>query len=77
MSAADVGVEGWIVRDESSVNRCHLTPGHELGPGRPLSITSADPCWEPGGSPVWNNGGDLVMVLDANGRVVANSRYRD
>jgi len=72
-----VDVSEWTVRDESSAHRCRLPGGAEAGPGSPLEVSSADPCWQPGGSPVWNNGGDLVLLLDEHGRVVTHARYRD
>jgi hypothetical protein len=40
-----------------------------------MTIRSTDPGWVPGGSPVWSNGGDMVLVLDETGRVVARHRY--
>ena len=40
-----------------------------------LTITSDDPGWDPGGSPVWSNDGDIVMLLDRHGRVVDHWRY--
>jgi hypothetical protein len=72
-----VELAGWMVRDESSAHRCVLRSGSAIAPGQPLTLASADPCWDPGGSPVWNNGGDLVLLLDPTGRVVARARYRD
>ena len=38
-------------------------------------VTSADPGWDPGGGPVWNNSGDMALLLDRHGRVVARWRY--
>jgi hypothetical protein len=38
-------------------------------------VTSIDPCWDPGDSSVWNNGGDMTLLLDASGRVVTRHRY--
>jgi micrococcal nuclease len=72
-----VELGGWKARDESSAHRCVLRSGSSVAPGQTLTLTSADPCWEPGGSPVWNNGGDLVLLLDPTGRVVARTRYHD
>jgi micrococcal nuclease len=74
-SASDIS--GWTVRDESSAHRCHLGDGTRVPAGDRLRVTSADPCWSPGGSSVWNNGGDLILLLDDKGRVVAGARYRD
>lgn len=68
-------LSGWAVRDESSEHRCHLPSGTVIVEGGALTVTSADPCWDPGGRPVWNNGGDLVLLLDGSGRVMARHRY--
>lgn len=65
----------WRIRDESSLHRYEFPPGTVLGAGETITVTSDDPGWQPGGRPVWNNGGDLVMVLDENGRVVDHRRY--
>ena len=68
-------LEGWVIRDESSQHRCHLGPGVSLDPGTELRVTSADPCWDPGGTSVWNNGGDMALLQDPSGRVIARYRY--
>jgi endonuclease YncB( thermonuclease family) len=68
---------GWLLRDESSSNRCLMGDSVSVGPDHPLVVTSADRCWSPGTSPVWNNDGDMAMLLDRNGRVVARVRYSD
>ncbi|MGH8914094.1 MAG: thermonuclease family protein [Acidimicrobiia bacterium] len=70
---ADLG--GWTVRDESSAHRCSLPEGHVMAPGGDFDVTSSDPCWDPGQTPVWNNGGDMALLLDPAGRVVARHRY--
>ncbi len=75
-SATRVELDGWTVRDESSAHRCLLPTGSALAPGERLVVDSADPCWDQGGSPVWNNDGDLVLLLDEDGRVIARHRYR-
>jgi micrococcal nuclease len=69
-----VDLSGWTLRDESSRHRFTM-PDTTLAPGERLIVTSADPGWSPGGSPVWNNDGDIVMLLDRHGRVVASHRY--
>jgi Staphylococcal nuclease homologue len=76
-SESSVEVSGWTVRDESSLHRCRLGDGDRVTPQVALQIGSNHSCWDPGGSPVWNNGGDLVLLLDTYGRVVARSRYSD
>jgi endonuclease YncB( thermonuclease family) len=70
---AEVG--GWTIRDESSQHRCHLVPGTVVTEADRLIVTSVDECWDPGGSPVWNNRGDMILVLDDSGTVVARHRY--
>ena len=66
---------GWTIRDESSAHRCVVDDATLISADRPLTVTSADPCWEPGETPVWNNAGDLVLLLDQLGRVAARHRY--
>jgi endonuclease YncB( thermonuclease family) len=77
VSPEPVDLGGWTVRDESSAHRCLLPTGTNLIPGQSLAVSSADPCWDPGGSPVWNNDGDMVFLLDPSDRVVARARYHD
>lgn len=71
----EVDLTGWTLRDESSRHRFRFAEGTKLGSGERLTVTSADPGWSPGDSPVWNNDGDLILVLDQAGRVVARFRY--
>jgi micrococcal nuclease len=73
--SSEIDISRWVLRDESSLHRHLFEPGTRLSPGESLSITSADPLWEPGGGPVWNNDGDLIMLLDTSGRVVDAVRY--
>ncbi len=73
--AKKVNLSDWRLRDESSRHRYVFAEGTQLGPGESLAVTSADPGWVPGGSPVWSNGGDIVMLLDRQGRVVDHWRY--
>lgn len=74
-SDTPVDVAGWRIRDESSLHRFTFPPGTVLAPGETVTVTSADPGWVPGHSPVWNNGGDVVLVIDSFGRVVDRYRY--
>jgi endonuclease YncB( thermonuclease family) len=71
---AVVDLEGWVLRDESSRHRHHFG-SVVLDPGETVTVTSADPGWDPGGGSVWNNGGDMALLLDGGGRVVARLRY--
>ena len=73
--AAAVDLTGWVLRDESSRHRYRFTPGSMIGPGAEVTIRSSDPGWDPGDSAVWNNGGDMVLLLDGGGRVIARLRY--
>ena len=70
-----VDLSGWTVRDESSRHRFVFAAGTTLSAGEVLAITSADDGWTPGVSPVWNNGGDLALLQDPKGTVVACWRY--
>ncbi len=75
--AAPVDISGWALRDESSVNRYRFGPGTVIEPGYSIEVSSADPGWEPGDRPVWNNDGDTAILLTAQGTVVARLRYPD
>jgi len=70
-----VDLSDWVLRDESSRHRYTFDDGTALGPGASVVITSADPGWDPGDSPVWNNDGDMALLQDASGTVVARWRY--
>jgi hypothetical protein len=70
-----VDLSGWVLRDESSRHRYSFATGTRLAPGGTIAVSSSEPGWEPGGSPVWNNGGDMALLLDRTGRVVARWRY--
>lgn len=70
-----VAMGGWVLRDESSRHRFHFPRGFELGAGEVYPVRSSAPEWDPGDSPVWNNDGDIIMLLDHTGRVVSAHRY--
>ncbi len=72
-SMADLS--GWTLRDESSRHRYRFPTGVIMQPGARLTIGSDDKDWDPGGSPVWNNDGDMAILLDRDGRVVDRWRY--
>lgn len=76
-----VDLTGWVLRDESSQNRYHFPDGFRFHPGEGLAVYSG--CGEDGpvtlywcaDDPVWNNGGDTVLLLDPSGNVVVRLRY--
>lgn len=72
---APVDLSGWVLRDESTRHRFTFAAGTVLAPGGSLVIDSADPAWDPGGSAVWNNDGDMALLQDSNGTVIDRWRY--
>jgi hypothetical protein len=77
VNPGSVGVDlsGWLLRDESARHRFTFPVGTSLGPGDRLTVSSDDEGWSPGDGPVWNNGGDVALLLDPVGTVVARWRY--
>jgi len=73
--SAVADLSGWTLRDESSRHRYRFPTGASLQPGDKLTIGSDDSLWDPGGSPVWNNDGDMALLLDRHGRVAHRWRY--
>lgn len=72
-SELDIG--DWTLRDESSLHRHRFPIGTLIPIGGSVVVTSASPSWDPGGGPVWNNQGDLILLMDRSGRVVDAVRY--
>jgi endonuclease YncB( thermonuclease family) len=70
-----VDLSGWIIRDESSRHRFNFSSPTTIGPGETLVVTSADGGWDPGGSPVWNNDGDMALLEMPRGTIVSRWRY--
>ena len=70
-----VALGGWVLRDESSRHRYRFPTDAELAPGEVFVVSSDLPGWDPGGSPVWNNSGDMALLLDPRGTVVDRWRY--
>lgn len=70
-----VDLGGWAIRDESSRHRFRFADGTEIAPGHELSVSSDSPGWDPGGTPVWNNDGDMALLQKEDGAVVARWRY--
>ncbi len=72
-----IQLKGWTLRDESSLNRLAFDGSVTLASGERLTIASGcstDPGWC-GTTPIWNNDGDMALLLDEAGRVVARARY--
>ncbi len=70
--AVDIG--GWTLRDESSTNRYRFPTGTVLDPGDEIRVDSGATGFG-SGTPVWNNDGDMAILLDSNGRYVSRLRY--
>ena len=70
-----IDLSGWRLRDTSSRHRYTFPEGTSLGPGKVVVVDSDAVGWDPGDSPVWNNDGDMALLLDPSGRVVSRWRY--
>jgi endonuclease YncB( thermonuclease family) len=75
-----VDLGGFVLRDESSVNRFEFPAGTMLGSGDTIGVVSG--CAPRNGQlgwcsdvPIWNNSGDSALLLDRDGRVVDHQRY--
>ncbi len=71
-----IDLSGYVLRDESTVNRLIFPEGTILEAGQELTITSA--CGRLGwcrGSPIWNNGGDTALLVSPGGALIATDRY--
>ena len=77
--ATEVDLSGFVLRDESSVNRLRLPNGTRLGPGQTIEISSGCPSAPALGwcsrNAIWNNGGDSSLLLGPAGTIVAHVRY--
>ena len=75
-----VDLEGFVLRDESSINRFEF-PSVEIAPGGDIEIVTGCQRDDDGtfnwcaDQPVWNNEGDTALLLDRVGRIVAFHRY--
>lgn len=74
-SNQSVNMTGWVLRDESSRHRFHFEDNTDIDAGGSLAVRSSDGNWDPGGGPIWNNDGDMALLLDEFGRVIARTRY--
>lgn len=73
---------GWVLRDESTANRFGFPSGTVIESGSEIEVVvgcepAPDRLTWCNDRPVWNNGGDTALLLDANGRIVDLYRYRD
>jgi len=80
--AAEADLSGWKLRDESSQHRYNFHLGTLIAPGAQVRVhtgcgsdDAGDLYWCADG-PVWNNGGDSVLLLDPSGNVAGRLRYR-
>jgi micrococcal nuclease len=71
--AVDLG--GWMIRDESTRHRFTFAEGTSIAPGESISVSSDSSGWDPGDGPVWNNEGDMALIQDPAGNIVARWRY--
>lgn len=69
-----VDLGGWILRDESTRHRYTFPAGTSITSGE-LVVSSAAGEWDPGDSPVWNNGGDMALLQLSDGTIVSRWRY--
>ncbi len=70
-----VDLGGWTLRDTSSRHRFRFEPGTTIRPGQRIGVSSSSRGWTPGGTPVWSNDGDVALLVDDSGAVVARWRY--
>lgn len=79
--ADPIRMDGWTLRDESTQNRFVFPAPFVLGTEDEIRIhsgcgtdSSTDLYWC-ARDPVWSNGGDTIILQNANGTVVARERY--
>lgn len=79
-SATSVDMDGWTVRDESSVHR-YTFGTFELAPGAEVTVRTgcgddtADILYWCEPTPVWDNRGDTAFLIDATGATIATFEY--
>lgn len=73
---------GWVIRDESTVNRYPFPGGFTLAPGEVVTVYSGcgedfgtDLYWCSVGSAIWNNDGDTAFLLDPAGNTHTSETY--
>lgn len=75
-SDRQVDLSGYVLRDESTVNRLVLPAGTMVAPDAPLFITSG--CEGLGwcrGESIWNNSGDAALLVGPGGALIAIDRF--
>lgn len=66
-----IDMTGWSLRDESTRNRYSFPEGFILEPGQRVKVTAGSgPFGFGSDTPIWNNSGDTVFVVDPGGRFV-------
>lgn len=66
-----IDMTGWSLRDESTRNRYSFPDGFILEPGERVKVTAGSgPFGFGSDTPIWNNSGDTVFVVDPGGRFV-------
>ncbi|GAA0255910.1 lamin tail domain-containing protein [Halobacterium noricense] len=77
---APLDLSGWQIRDEAD-HSYTIPDGVTLQPGAHITVhtgsgdnTNTDLYWN-SGQPVWNNGGDTVIVVDTEGTTVLRETY--
>lgn len=78
----NLDLTGWVIRDESASHRFTFEAGFKLAAGAKVRLhtgcgeaSESDLYWCMTGSAVWNNDGDTVFLLDANGNIVVSRNY--
>lgn len=72
-----VDLSGYVLRDESTVNRLVLPAGTTVAPDLPLFISSG--CEGLGwcrGESIWNNSGDAAILVSPGGALIAIDRFQ-
>ncbi len=78
--AIEIDMSGWVLRDESSRHRYRFD-GYTIAPGQTIQVRvgcgddTAEEVFWCNDDPVWSNGGDTALLLDANGNVVDRYHY--
>jgi competence protein ComEC len=75
-----IDLSGWTISDEAG-HTYTVPDGVSLTPGETLTLhtgsgtnTETDLYWD-SGSPVWNNGGDTIIITNSEGEEVLRENY--